>query len=71
VVLSCVAIAAASMAIRRDARLPGWLGWLGIAVIPLAVVEAVLLLPVFMVPIWVLATSLGLATPVAPATRAV
>lgn len=63
VVLSCLAVAAASIAIRRSAHLPDWLAWLGLAVIPLAVVESVLLFPVFMIPLWVLAASFALATP--------
>jgi hypothetical protein len=63
VVLSCVAVAATSLAIRRSASMPRWLGWLGLAVIPLAVVEAVILLPVFIIPLWVLAASLAMAIP--------
>lgn len=63
VILSCVAVAAASIAIRRSASLPDWLAWLGLAVIPLAIVESVLLFPVFMIPLWVLAASFTLAIP--------
>jgi hypothetical protein len=62
VLFSCVVVAATSMAIRGSASLPRWLGWLGLAAIPLAVVEAVVLYPVFIIPIWVLAASLALAT---------
>lgn len=62
VVFSCVAVAATSMVIRGSASLPRWLGWLGLAAIPLAVVEAIVLYPVFIIPIWVLAASLALAT---------
>jgi hypothetical protein len=70
VVLSCVAVAAASIAIRRSATLPGWLGWLGPAVIPLAVAESVVLFPVFMIPLWVLAASLAMATSAGPGPQA-
>jgi hypothetical protein len=70
VVLGCVAVAATSAAIRRYATLPGWLGWLGLVVIPLAVVESVLLFPVFMVPLWVVATSLALGAEGVPGAQA-
>jgi hypothetical protein len=69
VLLSCVAVAATSVAIRHSASLPRWLGWLGLVAIPLALVEALLLFPVFIIPIWVLAASLALATSTGRSTQ--
>lgn len=51
-------IATSVLALRTDG-LPSWLGWVGFVAVVLAVVEA-LLLPVFVIPAWVLVVSVVL-----------
>jgi hypothetical protein len=52
-------IAAASWAILRTAALPAWLGWLGLLA-AVALLFAVIFLPLIALPIWVLAASVAL-----------
>lgn len=52
VVVMCVLVVATSLLAFRSSVLPRWLGWVGFAVVVLALVEAILL-PIFMLPVWV------------------
>jgi hypothetical protein len=52
-------IGAASWAILRTGTLPAWLGWLGV-VAAIALLFAVIFLPLIALPIWVLAASVAL-----------
>lgn len=61
VLFNCVFVATTSILALRTTVLPTWLGWVGLAAIVLAIVEA-FLLPVFVIPVWVLIVSIVLLT---------
>lgn len=50
--ISCVLVAATSVLALRGQVLPVWLGWVGFVAVVLAVAES-FLLPVFIIPLWV------------------
>jgi hypothetical protein len=54
--VSCVVVVATSLLALRTEVFPNWLGWAGLVMVVLAIVE-VLLLPVFVIPIWVVVVS--------------
>jgi hypothetical protein len=58
-IAAATCIAAASWAILRTAALPAWLGWLGLLA-AIALLFAVIFLPLIALPIWVLAASVAL-----------
>jgi hypothetical protein len=60
VTINCLTVAVTSVLVLRDNTVPDWLAWVGFVAIPLALVEGVLL-PVFVIPAWVLITALTLA----------
>lgn len=59
VLFNCALVASTSVLALRTTVLPNWLGWVGLAAIVLAIVEA-FLLPVFVIPVWVAIVSVVL-----------
>jgi hypothetical protein len=57
---AALCVFAASWAILRNAALPQWLGWLGFLA-AIALIFAVIFIPMIALPIWVLAASVALA----------
>ena len=62
VLVNCLVVIATSIVALRTPVLPSWFAWAGFAVVPLAIVESMLLFPIFLIPLWVLLTSIILTT---------
>ncbi len=57
--VSGIVVATASVLALRSPALPDWVGWAGVAAIVLGIAES-LLLPVFVIPAWVVIVSIVL-----------
>jgi hypothetical protein len=60
-IVNCVLVLATSTLALRTNVLPTWFAWVGYAAVPLAIAES-FLLPVFVIPAWILIASVILTT---------